>query len=106
MSKFKVGEAKTTGGYDAFIFEITGERIFGRINDEGWRPLGWLLDGRGHSVSGYTLLPNNEPLRAEFEQVVKEVSIYKKGKYDEYNVVIVPEEFYDKRVKVTLESLE
>lgn len=100
MSKFKVGEAKTKGGHEAYIFEM-GDTIFGRIKDEHWFSGTWRPDGKA-DIRVYDLLPNNEPLRAEFEATVWG------NKVDGY-IVDIPKEIYltsGTRVKVTLESLE
>lgn len=61
--KFKVGPAKTSGGYDAVIYEILENAIYGRMkHDFSWRPMQW--ENTGRSVGwdqAYDLLPNNIP---------------------------------------------
>lgn len=94
MSKFKVGQAKTVGGYDAVIFEITDERIFGKLNDGGWRAISWSPNSGKHMADGYSLLPNVEPMRDSYE-----ISI------GENPYVNVPMKFRFKKVKVTLEEI-
>ena len=111
MSKFKVREAKTVSGDAAFIHEITEDKIFGKLEVAGvWRSANWNIHGRWYETSAnescFDLIPNNEPLRAEFEEVVKEARIYGNSGYYGRNVVIVPDEFAGKRVKVTLEAIE
>ncbi len=66
MSNFKIGTAKTLGGYDAFIFEI-GDTIFGKVKDANghWFSCQWKLDGTGQMAGAYQLYPNTEPLREE-----------------------------------------
>ena len=112
MSKFKVREAKTVSGDAAFIHEITEDKIFGKLEVAGvWRSANWTTDGRWYHTSAeescFDLIPNNEPLRAEFEEVVKWAEVFgdKPESYTRH-VVIVPDQFADKCVKVTLEVLE
>ncbi len=109
MSKFKVGATNTRDGSEAFILEIGEHRIFGRVKSGGWFAQSWDLNGKenGDPSSEWDLLPNHEPLRAEFEEVVKWAEIFG-DKLESYtrNVVIVPDEFAGKCVKVTLEVLE
>lgn len=66
---FKIGEAKTRGGDRAFIYEIDGDRMFGKyfISQDGtlpkWVAAGW--DKVGSYVSGMPsskdVMPNDLP---------------------------------------------
>ncbi len=117
MSKFKVGAAKTRDGRDAVVFVIQKTKehheiytIVGAIKIDGvWIPQSWRLNGQynENNEGAIVLLPNNEPMREEFGEVVKEAEICGVQLGSAWrNVVIVPNEFEGKRVKVTLEAME
>lgn len=109
MGKFKVGEAKTRDGSDVVIFEVS-DKIYTKrlLKDGSWTQDVFNLNGKwfGSMIRDIDLIPNVEPLRAEFGELVKEGRIYENSRSFTRNIVIVPDEFAGMYVKVTIEAME
>lgn len=99
--KFKVGPVKAKEGTEGVISEILGTQMFGRVRfGTSWCALCWDLNGKWGGGGYWDLLPNVEPMRAEFM-----ADVFSGLNKNSPDYIELPPGFTGKRIRVAVEEI-